>query len=150
MDTLLGIEEEMLVYETKIGDVLETLGNTESPDIVCDNLSLIIALLANSRSHLHNKVKQLKTISNLNYAEISKKRAVVCLESIKLSREEVAHDVKVEVADDNDHLINEIVDNDIDVNLVKVESFESNIDPLNGEGRLLCCFFSEREGTKEH
>ena len=137
METLLGIEGEMISYETKIEDILETLGKIESPDIVCDNLSLIIALLSNSRSHLNNKVKQLKTISNINYENISKKSAVVCLERISLSKEKVENGIKVEVAannEDDDHLMNEMVDDDINVNLVKVENTESNIDPLNTEG----------------
>ncbi len=152
METLLGIEGEMISYETKIEDILETLGKIESPDIVCDNLSLIIALLSNSRSHLNSKVKQLKTISDIDNENISKKNAVVCLERISLSKEKIENGIKVEVAannEDDDHLMNEMVDNDINVNLVKMESTENNIDPLNTEGTYFSKVLTPKY-TEEH
>ena len=137
METLQSIEGELLSYETKIENIIETLGDTESPDIVCGNLSLISALLSDSRSHLNNKVKQLKIISKINYADISKKKAVVCLERIRLSKVKAEDGIKFEVAAKNeneDHLMNEMVDNDINVNLVKMESTDSKFDPLKTEG----------------
>ena len=53
MEKLQYIVNELSDCEVKIGDILSDVAEAEFPNIVCDNLHLILALMANCKSQIN-------------------------------------------------------------------------------------------------
>eukprot|EP00088_Acartia_fossae_P029761 TRINITY_DN3065_c0_g1_i15.p1 TRINITY_DN3065_c0_g1~~TRINITY_DN3065_c0_g1_i15.p1 ORF type:complete len:476 (-),score=79.44 TRINITY_DN3065_c0_g1_i15:211-1638(-) len=90
MDRLYFIKDEMFSCEAKVDEILSYIGIEASPDIVLENLNLILALLTNCRSHIDVKLKELKFVSH-------KKNQVQ--DDHKRTEEVLSDDIKVEVSE---------------------------------------------------